>query len=151
MFVPLPTTLDFRRSASGFWSGTGFIAQGSIFLHRLFIFNSRLVCVCPACFHFPRQKCFWPTIKRGRCNSNTSKAMSKGAPKVSHIGADEVKGPNVGFSLEKNNESYFWYNVFFLRKNFYNRYVLPKKPFVLVAQKGNIISKPPFCTKNTSS
>ena len=25
--------------------------------------------------------------------------------------------------------------------------MLPKKPFLLVAQKGNIISKPPFCTK----
>ena len=60
IFVPLPTALDFRRSASGFWSGTGFIAQGSIFffLHRVFIFNSRLVCVCPACFHFPWQKMF---------------------------------------------------------------------------------------------
>ena len=65
-----------------FGPGPDLLHRG-LFFHRLFIFNSRLVCLCPARFYFQRQKCFWPTIKRGRCNSHTSKSRSKGAPKVS--------------------------------------------------------------------
>ena len=105
---------------------------GVKFFPRLFMFNYRLVCVCPACFQFPWQKCFWPTIKRGRCkntfqkmkfiffdlqpstrseNSRTSKARSKGAPQVT-LGLMKSKARTWVF-LWKKKWKYFFVQCLF--------------------------------------
>ena len=90
-------------------------------------------------------KCFWPTIKRGRCkntfakikfiffdlqpstrseNSRTSKAWSKGAPQVT-LGLMKSKARTWVFFGENHESMCF----------------VQKKPFLLVTQKGNIIFK----------
>ena len=162
IFVPFPTALDFRRSASGFWSGTGFIAQGSIFF--CIACSSLIVGWCayarPA-FSFRRKNVSGPqsnvvgvkTLFRRWClfffdlqpstrseNSHTSKARSKGAPQVT-LGLMKSKARTWVFLWRKTMKVFFLYNVFFYVKNFITDICYQKKPFLLVVQKGNIIFK----------